>query len=68
MFKLSRHSRGLQILGKTFKASVQELMLLMFFMMIGLVLFSSGMYFAESGIKESKFESIPAAFWFSIVS
>lgn len=68
VFKLSRHSRGLQILGKTFKASVQELLLLMFFMVIGLVLFSSAVYFAESGLEDTEFTSIPAAFWFSIVT
>lgn len=68
IFKLSRHSRGLQILGKTFKASVQELCLLMFFMGIGLVLFSSAIYFAEYGIEGTEFTSIPAAFWFSIVT
>jgi hypothetical protein len=47
IFKLSRHSVGLQILGKTFKASLQEFCLLIFFMCIALVLFASGMYFAE---------------------
>uniref|UniRef100_A0A0K0CT35 Ion_trans domain-containing protein n=1 Tax=Angiostrongylus cantonensis TaxID=6313 RepID=A0A0K0CT35_ANGCA len=64
IFKLSRHSAGLQILGKTFRASVQEFCLLVFFMAIALVLFSSGMYFAEQGEQNSKFSSIPASFWF----
>ncbi|VDP44023.1 unnamed protein product [Soboliphyme baturini] len=68
IFKLSRHSRGLQILGKTVKASVQELTLLIFFLGIGIVLFSSAVYFVESGIPGTKFESIPAAFWYSIVT
>jgi hypothetical protein len=47
IFKLSRHSVGLQILGKTFSASVQEFCLLIFFLCIAVVLFSSGIYFAE---------------------
>lgn len=47
IFKLSRHSVGLQILGKTFRASLQEFCLLIFFLCIALVLFASGMYFAE---------------------
>uniref|UniRef100_A0A915KIW9 BTB domain-containing protein n=1 Tax=Romanomermis culicivorax TaxID=13658 RepID=A0A915KIW9_ROMCU len=67
IFKLSRHSRGLQILGKTFKASVQELCLLVFFMMIALVLFSSAVYFAEQKTNP-QFESIPATFWFTIAT
>lgn len=68
IFKLSRHSAGLQILGKTFRASVQEFCLLIFFMAIALVLFSSGIYFAEQGEPNSKFTSIPASFWFVLVT
>ncbi|CAA88477.2 Potassium voltage-gated channel protein shk-1 [Caenorhabditis elegans] len=68
VFKLSRHSVGLQILGKTFRSSVQEFCLLIFFMAIALVLFASGMYFAEQGEPNSKFTSIPASFWFVLVT
>ncbi|MFH4978088.1 hypothetical protein AB6A40_004797 [Gnathostoma spinigerum] len=68
IFKLSRHSVGLQILGKTFRASVQEFCLLIFFMAIALVLFSSGVYFAEQGEPGTKFTSIPASFWFVLVT
>ncbi|KAI6183408.1 Potassium voltage-gated channel protein Shaker [Aphelenchoides bicaudatus] len=64
IFKLSRHSVGLQVLGKTFRASVQEFFLLIFFMIIALILFSSGIYFAEQSDKDTKFTSIPASFWF----
>ncbi|CAI4228281.1 unnamed protein product [Auanema sp. JU1783] len=68
IFKLSRHSVGLQILGKTFRASVQEFCLLIFFMAIALVLFASGIYFAEQGDPNTKFTSIPASFWFVLVT
>src|SRR6218665_3854015 len=47
IFKLSRHSKGLQILGMTLKASMKELALLIFFLLIGVVLFSSAVYYAE---------------------
>lgn len=49
IFKLSRHSKGLQILGMTLKASLRELALLMFFLFIGVILFSSAVYYAEAG-------------------
>uniref|UniRef100_A0A914HI27 BTB domain-containing protein n=1 Tax=Globodera rostochiensis TaxID=31243 RepID=A0A914HI27_GLORO len=68
IFKLSRHFTGLQVLGKTFKASVQEFFLLIFFMGIALVLFSSGVYFAEQGEPGTKFTSIPASFWFVLAT
>ncbi|XP_058623703.1 potassium voltage-gated channel subfamily A member 1 [Onychostoma macrolepis] len=68
IFKLSRHSKGLQILGQTLKASMRELGLLIFFLFIGVILFSSAVYFAEAEEKESYFSSIPDAFWWAVVS
>ncbi|XP_046434317.1 potassium voltage-gated channel protein Shaker isoform X6 [Neodiprion fabricii] len=66
IFKLSRHSKGLQILGRTLKASMRELGLLIFFLFIGVILFSSAVYFAEAGSQESFFKSIPDAFWWAV--
>ncbi|CAG7823007.1 unnamed protein product [Allacma fusca] len=69
IFKLSRHSKGLQILGLTLKASLQELGLLIFFLFIGVVLFSSAIYFAEQEAKkDSLFPSIPSAFYWGVVT
>uniref|UniRef100_A0A3P8ZS20 BTB domain-containing protein n=1 Tax=Esox lucius TaxID=8010 RepID=A0A3P8ZS20_ESOLU len=68
IFKLSRHSKGLQILGQTLNASVSELCLLGLFLLIGVVLFSSAVYFAEADDPGSTFSSIPAAFWWAVVS
>ena len=47
IFKLARHFKGLQILAHTLRASLNELMLLMFFLIIGVVLFSSIVYYSE---------------------
>ncbi|KAM9346459.1 potassium voltage-gated channel subfamily A member 7 [Symphorus nematophorus] len=68
IFKLSRHSKGLQILGQTLKASLRELALLIFFLFIGVILFSSAAYFAEVDSPDTAFTSIPESFWWAVVS
>uniref|UniRef100_A0A1I8GYQ9 BTB domain-containing protein n=1 Tax=Macrostomum lignano TaxID=282301 RepID=A0A1I8GYQ9_9PLAT len=69
IFKLSRHFKGLQILGQTLRASVRELGLLVFFLLISVILFSSAVYFAEAdSALKSHFDSIPSAFWWAVVT
>ncbi|CAG0883006.1 unnamed protein product, partial [Darwinula stevensoni] len=47
LFKLTRHSSGLKILMQTFRASAKELTLLVFFLVLGIVIFASLVYYAE---------------------
>ena len=63
---LSFDSR-MKILGWTLKASFNELGLLIFFVLIGVVLFSSAVYFAEEG-HNSSFQSIPQAFFWALTT
>lgn len=68
VFKLTRYSLGLQVLMKTIQTSLQELMLLLVCVGISLVLFSSVIYYFESTEDSTGFNSIPATFWFTIVT
>ncbi len=68
IFKLSRHSTGLRILGYTLRESSRELGMLMFFLVLGIILFSSAVYYAEIGENKENFPSIPETFWYSLVT
>ncbi|CAD5224139.1 unnamed protein product [Bursaphelenchus okinawaensis] len=70
LFKLTQHSQGLKILLHTFRASAKELMLLVFFLVLGVVVFAALVYYAErvEVNPDNQFQSIPLATWYAIVT
>ena len=71
VFKLSRHSMGLQILGNTLRACANELAMILFMMSFSIIIFSSAIYYAEhnsGGEKKDQFVSIPDTFWYTLIT
>ena len=68
IFKFSRHSQGLRILGYTLQSCASELGFLLFSISMAIIIFSTIMFYAEKNVPGTKFQSIPAAFWYTIVT
>eukprot|EP01043_Picozoa_sp_COSAG02_P058207 COSAG02_NODE_7204_length_3121_cov_2.780609_4_plen_316_part_00 len=74
VFKLGKHSSGLVVLGRTISGSMNELMLLLFFLAMGVLLFATAVYYCEHGRDgegldgDPVFISIPHGFWWAIVT
>lgn len=65
IFRLIRHVPGLWILVYTLRASVSELMLLVWFMVLGVLVFSSLIFFVDD---RDKFQNIPEGFWWALIT
>lgn len=68
VFKLARYSTGLKCIGETLKRSYKELSLLLLFIALTNILFSTVIYFLESEEPNTQFTSIPAASWWCIIT
>ncbi|CAB1423740.1 unnamed protein product [Pleuronectes platessa] len=75
VMRLARHSLGLQTLGLTMQRSLRELGLLLLFVCVAVTLFSPLVHLAESELApfaathpQHRFSSIPASYWWAIIS
>ena len=68
ILKLARHSTGLQSIAFTLKNSYKELGLLVLFISVAGLLFSSLCYFIEREEENTEYTSIPNAFYWVVIT
>ena len=71
IFHLVKHYQALQILVYALKASLQELLMLGIFLLIGMLVFATMIYYAERKDAVNpgdKFSTIPIGFWWAIIT
>ncbi len=68
LFKLSRYSHSLKLLGAVVNAKREELLIAVSVLAMLLVVSSSLVYYVENPAQPERFSSIPAAMWWSIAT
>ena len=68
IFKLARHSTGLQALGNTMRSNYKELGLLFLLLGMGAIMFASLIYVFEKEDKQSTFKTMFDAYWWAIIT
>uniref|UniRef100_A0A8D2LUM5 Potassium voltage-gated channel subfamily V member 1 n=1 Tax=Varanus komodoensis TaxID=61221 RepID=A0A8D2LUM5_VARKO len=68
MLKLGRHSTGLRSLAMTIAQCYEEVGMLLLFLSVGISIFSTMEYFVEQGVHNTKFMSVPCAWWWATTS
>lgn len=68
VFKLARYSNSIQTMGVVLRSKKPDLIISVVVTAILLVLASSGIYYVEHEAQPEAFSSIPAAFWWGVVT
>ena len=68
LLKLTRYVAALRILGYTVRSCKEQLIALFFLISISVVLFSSTIFYVENKENHEDFCSIPASFWWTIIT
>ena len=68
IFKLARHSTGLQALGNTMKANYKELGLLFLLLGMGAIMFASLIFVFEKEDAKTTFKTMFDAYWWAIIT
>jgi voltage-gated potassium channel len=66
LFKTTRYSRSLQVMGRVLRAKKEQVIVTLIIVGILLVLLSSAMYFVEKSVQPEDFSSIPQAMWWGV--
>ncbi|CAD5118354.1 DgyrCDS7063 [Dimorphilus gyrociliatus] len=68
LLKMARHHKGLKLLQLALKKSAEELVLLFLLIFMGMLVFSTLLYFFEFEDDKSEVTSIPIGFWWCIIT
>ena len=67
IFRLAKHYQGLQILILALRSSFRELMFLAIFVLVGMILFATAIFYAEMD-NQYDFLNIPSSFWWALIT
>ncbi len=63
LLRIFKHTTSMRTLSDTLRQSRREISFYLFYLFIGMLIFSSAIYLAESKQESTQFTSIPAAAW-----